>query len=207
MATVDFYDRSSALGFSTPALGMSHSIILLRLRQTEITGLTYYHTGRHSVKRIFTTHRHTHTQTAAKALRYTQLSTSTEHMKMDPALLQSLWTAAQFCKKTCLMFYLLELKAPFQFKGYFPLLKRAFTSLQKMHCENFVVASYSYKKHLATLWFPWILGKRFVETTGFCWNEPGKTLYTVNPEEFDHKQTRISWFLLYKLFLRPQIIY
>lgn len=52
---------------------MSHSIILLRLRQTEISGLTECHTGRRSVEHTCMTHEdantHTHTQTKRQQLK------------------------------------------------------------------------------------------------------------------------------------------
>lgn len=56
VARAELRDGWSAVGFSSPAAALTHSIMALRLRQTEITGLRQRHTGRRSVEHTCMTH-------------------------------------------------------------------------------------------------------------------------------------------------------
>lgn len=56
VASAELRDGWSAAGFSSPAAALTHSIMALRLRQTEITGLRQRHTGRRSAEHTCMTH-------------------------------------------------------------------------------------------------------------------------------------------------------
>lgn len=96
VASAELRDGWSAAGFSSPAAAVTHSIMALRLRQTEITGLRQRHTGRRSVEHTCMTHED------ADARARTHTHTKEERLKPgDSAYLRSITTKRFLLLQRC----------------------------------------------------------------------------------------------------------
>lgn len=100
VASAEVRDGWSAAGFSSPAAAVTHSIMALRLRQTEITGLRQRHTGRRSVEHTCMTHE----DADARARTCTHAHTHTKEERLKPgdsAYLRSVTTKRFLLLQRC----------------------------------------------------------------------------------------------------------
>lgn len=100
VASAELRDGWSAVGFSSPAAALTHSIMALRLRQTEITGLRERHTGRRSVEHTCMTHEDADASARVRVRAHTY--TKKERLKPeDSACLRSITTKRFLLLQRC----------------------------------------------------------------------------------------------------------